>query len=477
LWRIHKVTFRQILALRTMRRDERMRDAIRKIKALKELDGEFINRIADALEVREVEKGEVVYDVGQKADEFYVVGSDGGVMWSSVGGKSVIIGPGEAFGEEAIAKESVVRADSAVAIHHTTLLFMSRDHLNKIIGSLQDAIQLSQDRRLLKSGGVLKKGIKKVGSSDEANAEPRPESLDDLEYHQLFGAGTFGRVWIVSRPNGKTAYALKIQSKRELLDQRQASSAARERSVMAKLDHPFVCKLVNTFQDNACIYMLLQLVQGGELLNLIQGGEMYGGLPESAAKFYAAGILEGLTYMHRRHIIYRDLKPENVLLDSDGYAVIVDLGFAKVVNDKTYTFCGTPLYLAPEIVLSRGHDRAVDYWSLGCLIYEMLFASTPFYERGIDQKGLFKNIVRGKWKLPDSSKLSKHAIDLIYGMLQRKPTERLGCLAGGYRDIKHHPWMQEVNFVKLVKKQIKAPWTPQISDPLDISNFENFESD
>lgn len=608
LWRIHKVTFRQILALRTMRRDERMRDAIRKIKALKELDGEFINRIADALEVREVEKGEVVYEVGQKADEFYVVGSDGGVMWSSVGGKSVIIGPGEAFGEEAIAKKSVVRADSAVAIHHTTLLFMSRDHLNKVIGSLQDAIQLSQDRRLLKSvplfrdsdfedfeyellaaliekvhfkggkevsceeeiveepalyivhegildqicdkypdrekvlrpgdyfgeasltpdknmrfggakggnkyheetvevvsdtavcgkltlsnidsvildlhrlgckrkGGVLKKGIKKVGSSDEADAEPRPESLDDLEYHQLFGAGTFGRVWIVSRPNGKTAYALKIQSKRELLDQRQASSAARERSVMAKLDHPFVCKLVNTFQDNACIYMLLQLVQGGELLNLIQGGEMYGGLPESAAKFYAAGILEGLTYMHRRHIIYRDLKPENVLLDSDGYAVIVDLGFAKVVNDKTYTFCGTPLYLAPEIVLSRGHDRAVDYWSLGCLIYEMLFASTPFYERGIDQKGLFKNIVRGKWKLPDSSKLSKHAIDLIYGMLQRKPTERLGCLAGGYRDIKHHPWMQEVNFVKLVKKQIKAPWTPQISDPLDISNFENFESD
>jgi protein kinase A len=299
-----------------------------------------------------------------------------------------------------------------------------------------------------------------------------------LQYHQLFGAGTFGRVWIVTRTGGKATYALKIQSKRELLDQRQASSAARERNVMARLDHPFVCKLVNTFQDDACIYMLLSLIQGGELLNLIQGGEMHGGLPEIATKFYAAGILEGLTYMHRRHIVYRDLKPENVLLDSDGYPVIVDFGFSKVVTDKTYTFCGTPLYLAPEIVLSRGHDRAVDYWSLGCLIYEMLFGATPFYERGIDQKGLFKNIVRGKWKLPGGgSKLSKHALDLIYGMLEKRPTERLGCLAGGYRDVKDHPFFQEVNFNKLVKKQIKAPWVPFIEDPLDISHFENFDSE
>lgn len=205
---------------------------------------------------------------------------------------------------------------------------------------------------------------------------------------------------------------------------------------------------------------------------------MHGGLPEIATKFYAAGILEGLTYMHRRHIVYRDLKPENVLLDSDGYPVIVDFGFSKVVTDKTYTFCGTPLYLAPEIVLSRGHDRAVDYWSLGCLIYEMLFGATPFYERGIDQKGLFKNIVRGKWKLPGGgSKLSKHALDLIYGMLEKRPTERLGCLAGGYRDVKDHPFFQEVNFNKLVKKQIKAPWVPFIEDPLDISHFENFDSE
>jgi cGMP-dependent protein kinase len=151
--------------------------------------------------------------------------------------------------------------------------------------------------------GCKRPGQKKYSTTKKNSVtdnEPPPESLSDLKYHHLFGAGTFGRVWCVTKVGGKTPYALKIQSKRELLDQRQASSAVRERGVMAKLDHPFVCKLVASYQDDACIYMLLALVQGGELLNLIQGGESYGGLPESAAKFYAAGIAEGLTYMHRR---------------------------------------------------------------------------------------------------------------------------------------------------------------------------------
>lgn len=200
-----------------------------------------------------------------------------------------------------------------------------------------------------------KKHYKRKGSVEEVKGV---DTLDDLEFHRLFGAGTFGRVWIVSPLGKRAAYALKIQSKRELLDQRQAGGAQRERSVMVKLDHPFVCKLISTFQDEACIYMLIRFVQGGELLNLIQGGDAYGGLPESAAKFFAAVMLEGLTHMHQRQIVYRDLKrklysiccnlflaycllldsllfstqtlsAENVLIDKDGYPVIIDFGFCE----------------------------------------------------------------------------------------------------------------------------------------------------
>lgn len=623
-WRIHKSTFRQILAVRTMRRDVRLREALQKVPCLHELDVEYLKRIADALNARNVERGEVLFREGEACDTFYSIGTEGKIQLSGSRDGSRVLGPGEAFGVEAIShglpeellfsgnsKQAAkrppssqsdappVHADTALALEKTVILSMSNAHFQRVVGSLEDAILLSRDRRLLRSvpllrdtdledfeyelltalienvrfrvdkeifvegdsvdepslyivragaveviseqyprlnrvvkpGGFFgedtltpdenmrfggakggnkyseetvdvitdevilgrltlanidsviqdlhrlgcrrKKNYKRKGRKDED--EP-VDSLDDLEFHRLFGAGTFGRVWIVSPFGRNVPYALKIQCKRELLDQRQAGGAQRERSVMAKIDHPFVCKLVNTFQDEACIYMLLQFVQGGELLNLIQGGDVYGGLPESAAKFFAAGILEGLTHMHQRQIVYRDLKPENVLLDKDGYAVIVDFGFSKIVTDKTYTFCGTPLYLAPEIILSRGHDRGVDYWALGCLVYEMLFGTTPFYARGIDQKGLFKRIVRGKWNIPkEHNRVNRSAIEFIWGMLQRRPAERLGCLAGGYREIKNHAWLKEVNFGKLIKKKIQAPWVPDVADPLDTSNFESLD--
>ncbi|KAL7548728.1 hypothetical protein ACHAWF_014617, partial [Thalassiosira exigua] len=476
-WRIHKSTFRSILAMRTMRRDVRLREALQKVECLRELDVEYLKKIADAMHAKNVERGEVLFREGEVCDTFYLIGTEGKVQLSGGRGKGMVLGPGEAFGDDAIShglseelrgggdsKPSAkappaqdpavppIHPNTAMALERTVILSMSRSHFERVVGSLEDAILLSRDRRLLRSvpllrdtdledfeyelltalienvrfkidkeifvegdcvdepalyivragaveviseerptlnrvvkpGGFFgedtltpdenmrfggakggnkysdetvdvitdevvvgrltlaiidsvvqdlhrlgcrrKKNYKRKGKKDED--EP-VESLDDLEFHRLFGAGTFGRVWIVS-PLGKDApYALKIQCKRELLDQRQAGGAQRERAVMSKLDHPFVCKLVNTFQDEACIYMLLQFVQGGELLNLIQGGDVYGGLPESAAKFFAAGILEGLTHMHQRQIVYRDLKPENVLLDKDGYAVIVDFGFCK----------------------------------------------------------------------------------------------------------------------------------------------------
>ena len=294
-----------------------------------------------------------------------------------------------------------------------------------------------------------------------------------LERHTLLGAGTFGQVWLASDKKTGKAYALKVQIKRELIDHHQAEGVCREREVMSKIDHPFVIKLVNTSQDHQSVFMLLNLVQGGELFNVMHNDER-DCIPEKEVKFYAAGILEGLAYMHRRRIIYRDLKPENVLIDDLGYTVIVDLGFAKVVDDKTYTLCGTPLYLAPEVILSRGHDKGADYWSLGCLMYEMILGQTPFYDHNIDQITLFKRIVHGRYRFPSHS-FSQEAQDLISGMLANKLTQRLGCLAHAERDIKEHPFMEDINWGKLGKRMMKAPWVPQLRDPLDASCFESWD--
>ena len=212
-------------------------------------------------------------------------------------------------------------------------------------------------------------------------------TMDDLTMVRILGAGTFGKVWLVSNKKTKDSYALKVQNKKDIIDYNQVDGVIREKDIMAKVDHPFLIKMISHWKDENKLYMLMKMYQGGELQTVIHTDSRDGtstqlpfllfamsliiltlnrtnvGVPEWAAKFYAANILEGLSYMHHRSIVYRDLKPANVMLDSAGYTVIVDFGFAKIITDnKTYTFCGTPLYLAPEIILQKGHNAGADHW-------------------------------------------------------------------------------------------------------------------
>ena len=154
-----------------------------------------------------------------------------------------------------------------------------------------------------------------------------------------------------------------------------------EKNVMVEARHPFILKLVCTYQDQTRLYMLMELCLGGELFSLLHyhgGASDANGLDVGQTRFYSSCVLDGLAYLHSRKICYRDLKPENLLIDDEGYIKIVDFGFAKVIEGKSYTLCGTPEYLAPEIVLAKGHNKGVDYWALGVLIYEMRHSHSPF---------------------------------------------------------------------------------------------------
>jgi protein kinase A len=173
--------------------------------------------------------------------------------------------------------------------------------------------------------------------------------------------GAFGRVWLATSRDSMEPYALKTMSKRQLVNAGMVKGVLREKQIMASIEHPFILPLVGSFQDDDFLYLLLPLIQGGELFNIVHTSEK-DGLDNDASKFYGACILEALGYLHARSICYRDMKPENALIDAQGYCIMVDFGFAKIVVDKTYTLCGTPEYLAPEIIMSKGHDKAVDYW-------------------------------------------------------------------------------------------------------------------
>jgi protein kinase A len=270
---------------------------------------------------------------------------------------------------------------------------------------------------------------------------------------------------------GDIPYALKTINKGQLLEANQVKGVLREKQIMNSIDHPFVLGLVGAFQDDENLYLLLPLIQGGELFNVVHTDKQ-DGVSNSSAVFYAACILEALSHLHDRNIVYRDMKPENALIDNKGYCIMVDLGFAKVVVDKTYTLCGTPEYLAPEIIMSKGHDKGVDYWSFGVLIYELLVGRSPFYFSGSDQVSLFKRIVMVKYSCPDA--VNADAKDLLKKLLTRRQAARIGSLSGGHQDIRDHPWFASIDFKKLNKFELPAPWVPKIKNPFDSSHFEDY---
>jgi len=242
-----------------------------------------------------------------------------------------------------------------------------------------------------------------------------------------------------------------------------------ERKMLQEVKHPFLVTLWGTFQDSRNLYMVMDFVEGGELFSLLRKSQRF---PNPVAKFYAAEVTLALEYLHSKQIIYRDLKPENLLLDRHGHLKITDFGFAKKVPDITWTLCGTPDYLAPEVVSSKGYNKSVDWWSLGILIFEMLCGFTPFWDGGSPMK-IYENILKGKVKYPPY--IHPDAQDLLQRLITADLTKRLGNLHGGSEDVKNHQWFAEVTWERLAKKDIDAPYVPPVKAGVgDASQFDKY---
>jgi len=214
-------------------------------------------------------------------------------------------------------------------------------------------------------------------------------------------------------------------------------------------------------------------------MNFIRGGELFTHLnkvrwfPEYRAKFYAAQIITAIGYLHKKHIIYRDIKPENILMGEDGYLFLADFGLAKEMSgvDMATSFCGTPEYLAPEIVKNVGHNHAVDWWAIGILIYEMIVGFPPFYHK--NQSTMYELIEKFPVKFPDPEKhkilMSEEVKDLLTKLLMKDPKERLGT-NGEVEEIMAHPWFADIDFNALLRKELEPPFIPELSDDLsDVS--------
>jgi len=406
---------------------------------------------------------------GDEGDAMYLVVSGQSVVTKIDNGSSTELArvePGDYFGERALLNKEP-RAATVTCSTATQCLKLDRVAFNLLLGPLEDLLKARvssyQSPTDSKSSGKDKQAL----ASDESDVEDLDRSIrfDDLLHVATLGRGSFGHVTLVKHRVTGTPYALKAVSKAQIVETSQEEHIINEKHIMATVHHPFYVNLVSTFNSKNLLYLLLEPSLGGELFTVLRKHRFF---HENTAKFYAAHIILGFECMHKKHYVYRDLKPENLLLGNDGYLKITDFGFAKKVRGRTWTLCGTPEYLAPEIVSNKGHGKGVDWWTVGILIYEMLASFTPFYHD--DYMKMYAKIARGKFKCP--SHLTKHAREIIKEFLQVVPTKRLGVVKGGAKLIKKHKWFHGFDWDALLAKQLPAPIIPKIQNAFDVSNFD-----
>ncbi|XP_074472838.1 cGMP-dependent protein kinase 1-like [Sebastes fasciatus] len=467
LWAIDRQGFQTIMMRTGLIKHSQYTDFLRSVPSFQSLPEDVLSKLADVLEETHYSDCDYIIRQGATGDTFFII-SEGQVKVSqqnSPGEEQVIVktlSKGDWFGEQALKGEDV-RTASVTAEGDVTCLVIDRESFKQLIGGLDDVNNKEYD-------------------SDEVKANVQAEadffssvSLSDFNIICTLGMGGFSRVELVQLKNDPNrSFALKVLKKRHIMDTSQQGHILSERRIMMETHSPFIIRLYRTFRDSKYLFMLLEACLGGELWTLLRDR---GSFDDGTTRFYTGCVIEALAFLHSRGIIYRDLKPENIILDRQGYAKLVDFGFAKKVGlgKKTWTFCGTPEYVAPEIILNKGHDSSADCWSLGILVFELLSGSPPF--SGSDPMKTYNVILRGIDMIEFPKKITKSAANLIKRLCRDNPSERLGNQKNGAKDIQKHKWFEGFNWDGLRQGTIGSPFTPPVDGPLDNSNFDYFPED
>ena len=271
---------------------------------------------------------------------------------------------------------------------------------------------------------------------------------------------------MVRDPATRRLFALKTIHKKMLVEKNAAvrtASLLSEKHALELFCHPFITSLTSHYQDAAYLYLLMELAIGGDLFGVMDRQEH---LPESAARFYTSSLTLALQHIHQLEFVYRDLKPENILLDGRGYIKLCDFGFAKkIALERTFTQCGTPDYVAPEMLMGQGVNQACDWWALGVLLYEMVRGHPPFTDASGEDMKTFANILKGEIDFEGSgedAKFTEEARELIGSLLTVKVASRLGYINGGAESVIKHPWFATLDWDQLVNLTLDAPWKPAV---------------
>lgn len=449
--------------------------ALKNCKDLAALNDEELGKVVESSQQLRTRAGEVVVaaNTGKYKDCMFLVKSgeallvspnlslhegeiDTNAVASSIQGR---LRPGDLFNVRALLSENSSPEAHLVTAIATTLLVFKRGDVEDVLGGkLSDAIAYGSQQQ-------------STAKANQVSTKPTIP-FKELELLRIIGTGQFGMVRVVRHTKTNEVYALKVMHKAPIVEGKQIEHVINERRILGEADHPFCVRMVAAYQDKNSLYLLQEWVPGGELFHHL---DLEGAFDEHTAMFFAANVLLALEFLHSKGIVYRDLKPENLLLDTQGYIKMADFGFAKnIASDKTYTICGTPDYQAPEVIMRRGTTKAADYWALGVLIFEMLVGDPPFKSLTGDPWDTFRRTLSGRFFVPNF--ISDAAADIIFKLLQVSPEKRLGSGRLGAEEIKRHRWFSRIDWAALEAKQIPAPIKPRVRNPLDTSNFDNFDS-
>jgi cGMP-dependent protein kinase len=395
-----------------------------------------------------------LFEQGDIGDSMYVIVS-GSVCFHTKkpdGNYETLEGPhavsrvGGYFGERSLLHNQP-RAAAAVAITECTLLRIDQSTFHALLGPLSSILKRNEE--LYHDGAKRFRPIKWT---------PLSILKENLRTIRILGQGAYGKVTLVDDSESGERFALKTVSKLCLTESLQKEHILDEKRTMTQIQSPFVIQLKATFRDDHSLYFLLEHASGGDLFHLLRRRKCFS---PKQAKFYAGCVLLGIQHLHALNFVYRDLKPENLLLDVRGYLKISDFGFCKKVYGHTWTMCGTPEYMAPEIIRNVGYGKEVDWWAFGILVYEMLIGYSPFFNLDDNVMSLYERILTGKVVFP--SKVEHSAKALITRLLCTQSARRLGCGVQGENELKAHSWFDDFDWVALETQVLLPPITPRVT--------------
>ncbi|RDD47293.1 cGMP-dependent protein kinase 1 [Trichoplax sp. H2] len=476
LWLLDRASFQSIMMRIGIDKHHQHMTFLKGVPIFESLPEDIISKLANVLEEAKFRKDEYVIREGAHGDTFYII-SYGRVKVTKTtkeGEQFIrILQEKDSFGEKALLEEEKRSANVIAMDEEVTCLVVDRESFVSLIGHIKS---VGHREELFKAKYPSHSESSENGTKDQLKFSNL--KLEDMELLKTLGVGGFGRVELVKvKQDSSVSYALKILKKRHIVETRQEEHIMSEKKILLEANCPFIVKLYKTFKDTRYLYMLLEACLGGELWTILRDSPR-GHFDDKVTRFYTGCVVEAFSYLHNNGIIYRDLKPENLLVDSRGYAKLVDFGFAKRIGFgyKTWTFCGTPEYVAPEIILNRGHDFSADYWSLGILIYELLTGSPPF--TGSDPMQIYNLILKGMDAIDfPRNRISKQAQNLIKKLCRENPNDRLGYQKNGLKDIMKHKWFDGFNWIGLRSRTLDPPYKPKIRSPFDGGNFDDYPPD